>query len=126
MAGDEEITASYPDSSALPLIALRNLQATKIQMMQAVYVMGSVESITVYSPSNYSEMAQINDLETKNAFISDLRDRSQYLRKCSCGHCDLCHRYCPCSTCQQSMTDPQQCNGYDSQCNLRLDTCPMA
>lgn len=120
----EEITASYPDSSALPLIALRNLQATKIQMMQAVYVLGSVESITVYSPSNYSEMAQINDLETKNAFISDLRDRSQYLRKCSCGHCDLCHRYCPCSTCQQSMTDPQQCNGYDSQCNLRLGHVP--
>ena len=120
----EEVAASYPDSSTLPLIALRNLQATKIQMTQAVYVMGSIESITVYSPSSYPEMAKINDLEAKSSFISELRDRSQYLRKCSCGHCDLCHRYCPCPTCQQSMADSQQCNGYDSQCNLRLGHVP--
>ena len=120
----EEITASYPDSSALPLIALRNLQATKIQMAQAVYVMGSIESITVYSPSSYPEMAKINDLKTKNALISELHDRSQYLRKCSCGHCDLCHRYCPCPTCQHSMADSHQCNGYDNQCNLRLGHLP--
>ena len=120
----EELAATYPDSSSLPLLSFRSIQASQIQMTQVTCAMLTVDSLAVYSPASYSEVSKQNGLDMNNQSISELREHSLYLKKCACGHCDMCHRFQPCSSCQNHITDLHQCNGYDNQCNLRTDHVP--
>ena len=120
----EELAAAYPDSASLPLLSLRSIQASQIQMTQVTCAMVSIDSLAVYSPGSYSEIIKKNGIDMSNRSISELRECSLYLTKCSCGHCDICHRFQPCSSCQSNVTDSHQCNGYDNQCNLRTDHVP--
>lgn len=114
MATINEISAVYPDSSSYPLVYVSMVQVSLIAEWRIKYIMGSIERITCYSPSAYSDVRGLRDLETVEKEIDSMKEEvgdlyKDYVKSNKWGD----FVFCP--TCQKCTSS--ECNGYSNHCN---------